>query len=67
MLDKEYGGAVWSETEETNSRKLHNEGFHGPYTSPTLLVSPNKVNDTKHTLENLNMLIATVANSQRKL
>jgi len=67
VLDKEYGGAVWNEAEETNGRKLHNEGLHGPYTSPTLLGSPNKGNDTKHTLGNLNMLIATVADSQRKI
>ena len=67
MLNKGYGGAVWSQAEETNSRKAHNEDLHGPHTSPTLLSSPNKGNDTKHTLENLNMLIATVANSQRKI
>jgi len=67
VLDKGYDGVVWSEAEETNGRKLHNEGFHGPYTSPTLLGSPNKGNDTKHTLVNLNMLIAMVANSQRKM
>jgi len=50
VLDKEYGGTVSSEAEEPNGRKLHNEGLHGPYTSPTLLGSPNKGNDTKHTL-----------------
>jgi hypothetical protein len=67
VLDKEYGRAVWSEEEDPNSIKLHNEGLHGPYTSLTLLGSPNKRNDTKHTLENLNMLIVTVANYQRKI
>jgi hypothetical protein len=67
VLDKEYGGAVWSEAEETNGRKLYNEGLHGPYTSLTLIGSPNKRNDTKHTLEKLNMLISMVANSQRKM